>query len=144
MDYPMERIKEYNGFDLYGFMGKLKGEECLLRYHPCSNRASLKSIDIDQLNNSWELECVYEITENHVLIGYYSTSQLMPKIIADKEPFVIFAYKLMTTKEGEYRFASYEEFINLVKNKYRDKNKIYIPKDENELIEVIKNIETRY
>lgn len=143
MDYPMERIKEYNGFDLYGFMAELKGKECLLRYHPCSKQTPLENIDIDRLNNSWELECVDEITDNHVLVGYYSTSQLMPKIIADKEPYVIFTYKLMTTKEGEYRFSGYEEFISLVKDKYRDKNKIFIPNDINDLINVIRIIENR-
>lgn len=143
MDYPMERIKEYNGLDLYGFMAGLKGKECLLRYHPCSNKTTIENIDIDQLNNSWELECVDEITDKHVLIGYYSTSQLMPKIIADKEPYVIFTYKIMTTKEGEYRFAGFEEFINLVRENYRNKDKIYIPNNENEFINAIKEIEKK-
>ena len=47
----------------------------------------------------------------------------------------------MTTKEGEYRFAGFEEFINLVREKYRNKDKIYIPNNENEFINAIKEIE---
>ena len=141
MDYPMVRIKEYNGFDLYNFMANLKGKECLLRYHPCSSQIPMENIDVDMLNNSWELECIDEIGDNHVLIGYYSTSQLMPKILMDKEPYVIFTYRLMTSKAGEYRFSSYEELINLVKNKYKNKNKVFIPSNENELLFIIKKIE---
>lgn len=143
MDYPMERITEYNGFDLVDFMHKNEGDKCLLRYHPCSTRKNSNLVDIDLINNLWELDCLYSVTEKHVLISYFSSSQLLPKLLVDKEPYVIFTYKLMLNHNGMYRCKGNEEFINLVKSRYKNKSKIFIPNNEQELIEALSIIDSQ-
>lgn len=137
MDYPMERIKEYNGYDLINVLKIYEGNNCLYRIHPCSQSKKDIDIAVDNTYNLWELDCQYSITDDHVLVGYYSTSQFMPKIIADKEPYLILTYKLMLCPEGAYRYNGYEQFIRLVQECYRDKSKIFIPDSENELIETL-------
>lgn len=111
----------------------------LIRIHPRSN-TKYKLIDVDNGYNMWELECVYNITDNHILIGDFSMAQLNPKIIANKEPFVVFAYKLFYDRLTNDEILHFEKQINLLKKVYSNKEKIYIPNSKEEFEYTLKKL----
>ena len=103
----------------------------LIRVHPRST-AEYSMINIDYGDNIWELECIFTIKDNHVLISDFSMAQINPKIIADKEPFIIFAYKLFYKNLTESENNIYKHQIEIAKRAYHNNNKIYTPDDVNE------------
>nr|MCR5598170.1 hypothetical protein [Lachnospiraceae bacterium] len=67
------------------------GTEFVIRPHPRDKNISWKSNNgvIDQVGEQWECICMDDITDDHILIGSYSTAQFTPKFYFDKEPWVI-------------------------------------------------------
>ena len=140
MDYPMERIKEYNGFDLVDYLSNFSNENLLLRYHPCSVKNNDLDVAVDTINNSWELECIYSLSENKILVSFFSTSLLLPKMLTNKEPTLIFTYKIMSNDLSDIKYKNYELLIDMIRSCYIDKNKIYVPSTVNEMNDILNKL----
>lgn len=134
---PIEDFKRLssNGEQLPGFDTTISEEliriiNPLVRYHPRQKRF-FETQNIDDSNNLWELLAVNDITENHVIISICSTAQIMPKILCNKEPFLVFMYKLYEEILPQEILESWERFIQDLKSTYLNPEKIIILEKNN-------------
>lgn len=109
------------------------GNEAIYRKHPRDFHEINISIDEDRTGCLWELICNSQITDNSVLIGICSTAQIMPKIIYDKEPKLIFLYKLFDFEDSSVVEKRFEPIVKKISSIYRKKNQIVIPSNLTEL-----------
>ncbi len=97
----------------------------------------------DDTNNMWELTCFNCIEEKHVLIAIGSTAQITPKLLFDKEPWLIFLYNIFQYSGRGYstiKYNNYDATAKKIREQYSDKSKVVIPKSINELRQVLEKI----
>lgn len=100
-------------------------EECIVRLHPRENNPDFFNFaSVDRGINQWELIAKDEITDQHILIGIYSTAQVVPKTLFDKEPYIIFQYKLYRNLFTDEQIHNMEKYITNLRNEYRNPEKI--------------------
>lgn len=109
----------------------------LLRLHPREKRIQLyEDFTIDMDGNMWEILCKEDINDEHVLIGYFSTAQFMPKMINDCEPYLIFTFELYEQPK-KCIYDNYLKLLDVIKESYRNKAKISIPKTIDEYRDIL-------
>ena len=116
----------------------------LIRIHPRQENDLFAGYNIDEFNNMWEIECLHSMTSKHILIGAFSTAQIMPKIVADKEPILIFLYKIYFPDWKKDPFwENISVLIRKIKGFYRDPSKIMEPENIDELQEIVMHVEKK-
>lgn len=111
-----------------------------VRLHPREiNYEKYKEFQLDTSGELWELKVSKMDMDDMILIAAHSTAQITPKVIFDKEPSLIFTYYL-STAYTDIEKKAFDDISNNLKNHYRDKRKIMIPKDENELKLLLKGL----
>lgn len=136
----LEEMPGYNGRALETLIVPDYRDYFLLRKHPRQAPVESSVVKCDTVNNMWELECISTINGNHVLIAFYSTAQITPKLIAGKEPYLIFAYKLFLSDKAANETHKYEAMIEKLRNKYTSRNKIYVPETFEEYRQILTDI----
>lgn len=113
-----------------------------IRIHPRDKiKRTNQNINISKAN-LWELVCANEVNKNHILISYCSTAQIIPKIMFNKEPYIIFLYKLIYKELSDKLKTKFNSIVDKVTDIYNEKNKVIIPKSQQELIEIINKLES--
>lgn len=107
-------------------------DRVVLRVHPRQDKETYAGYTIDGVRNLWEIECARQITDEHILIGAFSTAQFTPKMLFDKEPTVIFTYKLF-----DGLFENADTTVEKLRAMYRQPEKIVVVNDVNELQTVL-------
>ena len=107
-------------------------DSVVLRVHPRQDKEVYAGYTIDGVRNLWEIECARQITDEHILIGAFSTAQFTPKMLFDKEPTVIFTYKLF-----DGLFENADTTVEKLRAMYRQPEKIVVVNDVNELQTVL-------
>lgn len=120
-------------------LGVIK-DNLIIRIHPRQLDFKGEGIERDQLDNLWELECLEQITDEHILISAFSTAQFMPKLLTNCEPIIIFIYKLFFDNFETGVWLKTKEFVNKFKESYRNSDKIFEPQTVEELVEILNNI----
>ena len=83
----------------------------------------------------WEMKALHmDNLERCCLISIHSTALLTPKILFDKEPYIIFVYKLVPLP---YEHGLFDRTLKLFIEEYGDPNKISIPENIEEFKESI-------
>lgn len=108
------------------------GKNVIVRVHPRQNAENYSGYTVDGVNNQWELECADSITDSHILIGAFSTAQFTPKMLFDKEPTVIFTYKLYGNA-----FENADDTVNMLRSMYKNPEKVIVAEDINQLADYI-------
>lgn len=111
-------------------------DDSLIRVHPRQDKKQYSEYYTDTVDNLWELECAYHITEKHVLIGAFSTAQFSPKMLFDKEPEVIFTYKLYGNT-----FENADETVEILRSMYTDPQKVIVAHNLQDLCKLITQTE---
>lgn len=138
--YPVELINEKSEF-LFKQIGNACNSNSIMKVHP---RSKKKYKDINTFHDKtipWEVIVLNENIEDKVLISVFSTACFTPKLILDKEPIVIFLYKLIEIKQEILIDNNLMELVEKFKYSYRDKSKIIIPETYDELLNIIKNLD---
>lgn len=140
--YLTQPICETKGYDTFNYgciKNTLEKYKCslLLRVHPREQEENYENFEIDSINNLWELECIQQITDDNILIGVFSTTQIMPKILTNKEPYLLFLYKLVYKEESNKNWKDWEKLIDLFRKMYKDSKKILVPKSINEFEKIL-------
>ena len=104
------------------------GENALLRIHPRQTAETYAGYTVDSRRNLWELECAGSITDEHVLIGAFSTAQFTPKMLYDKEPTVIFTYKLYGNA-----LKDADRTVAMLRNMYRQPQRVIVAESLSDL-----------
>lgn len=135
--YFMHPDFEYNNILIEYLSAKYK-DISIIRQHPRDKRVlhSYDDIDVDSENQMWELVCKDVVDENTILISNLSTAQFTPKLLYNKEPYLIFAYNLLKYPKSKTKHNN--KFVTRFANFYNAKNKIFVPNS----IEVLDNILT--
>ncbi len=110
----------------------------IVRVHPALKNINFYDIDIDKKQLMWELLCSNYVDEDSILIAYSSSAQLSPKTVYDKEPNIVFTYKLYT-QTMEERSSCDQSVLNL-KGIYRNQGKIYVPDSIDEFNNVLNRL----
>lgn len=112
---------------------KVLPDRTVVRLHPRQKDLDVGTLQKDTYGNLWELECIHQITDKNVLISAFSTAQFMPKIMQDKEPSIIFTYRLVFDSLDDPFLKDFAALIEDFKELYRDPSRIYVPETFEEL-----------
>lgn len=106
---------------------------CIARKHPKQRNVLESTLPYDNDNDLWELVCSQRITDNHVLIGAFSTAQLIPKLIFDIEPWIVFTHRLYDGWIAEDRMRIINQLIDSLRDEYQNEGKIVVVNTVEEL-----------
>lgn len=116
------------------FIEEINPKKIIYRPHPIEsefiNIYNSKLI-IQKSNNSWELYCAKEISNENIIVSIFSTGMITPFLLYKKEPILIFLFRLIG-----HEFYGAEKLIKDLKLCYKEPHNIYVP----ETIEDLKNI----
>ena len=116
-----------------------KYKSSLYRLHPRTKRiiSNIDSVDIDKSISMWDLSSK-SISNDIILISSFSTALFTPKLLFNKEPYLIFIFCLYDNFfKNKNIINNLYKFIDRFKNSYCDKNKLCIIHDINELNSII-------
>lgn len=112
-------------------------EYVLLRKHPREYEVGIYGdFEINQ-GGIWELMISNLNMDNILLIGICSTAQLTPKMIFNKEPWLVFTYRIGEFSFPKEHFSRISNMIEALRNIYVHKEKIVVPETESELKDVL-------
>ena len=142
LEQPLDGRENYNGTKFIDVVNELDVKQFnpLVRLHPRQKDLVYENIDMDTIGNMWEIDCIENINNDHILMSFFSTVQFSPKMLADKEPYVIFLYKMFLTRLDGSEIPWFEEMIDQLKEKYTDSSKIFVPNDMEELKRIIESL----
>ena len=80
----------------------------------------------------WELIALDDLSEDDVLICFFSTAAFTPKILFDKEPKIIFLFDLLPEK-----MFNAKELVSGLSEIYSNSNKVMVPTTIDEAIIMI-------
>lgn len=115
-------------------------DDAFLRPHPRQKLVRSYGMRVDDSNNFWELLCADRITDDSCLIGSFSTAQMSPKMLFNKEPYLIFTYKLFQKNEEDSSAGSVEDLIQMLRETYQNPQKIHVVESVNELTSILHRI----
>ena len=111
-------------------------EEVLLKLHPSSREINYGAdITIFDEKLPFEVVMAYESMDKKLLVSIFSTACMSPKLDYNHEPFIIFTYRLY----GDLFLIedSYLEQIDQLRDTYVHKNRIAVPKNMTEFIQMV-------
>ena len=107
-------------------------EEVLYIPHPRHKDEKVYRLDYAAGKQIWELKQLnIENLDKKLLISIHSTACFTPKILFDKEPYVLLFYKLCDDKVTT-RNERFDAFVDSFIEKYHDKSKVMIPENVDE------------
>lgn len=132
MSYPMgheEVMREMNEI-----IEKLGRENVIVKPHPRDIKKRFDCEYYEQPSLPMEVLCMHQDFSNKVLLSFFSTSLITPKMLYDQEPVLIMLYKVLgSTINIELKDKLCESMASI----YKEKNRIYVPETKNELIDII-------
>ena len=115
-------------------------DKIMVRLHPReTDYDKYRGFQIDNSREFWELKVSKMDMQDMVLIGDYSTAQITPKLLFDKEPWLLMTYHLAITYTEEEK-ASFDKVVSDVKAHYNEKEKVMIPRNEEEFKTFLKKV----
>lgn len=112
-------------------------DRIVVRMHPRDTAYELYSnFTIDARGDMWELKTTQMDLDRTVLVGYYSTAQMTPKMLHNKEPWLIFICHVMDVSTPE-NVAKFQEGIDKIAELYTHKERILVPRNAEELKEAL-------
>ena len=115
-------------------------DQGIYRKHPRDTHETNLKFTEDQSGCLWEFICGEKINDNSILLSLCSSAQIMPKILYNNEPWIIFTYKLYGLEESDVYKNRFKPIVDMIKHKYRSKKKIIEPESVEELTRVINDI----
>ena len=114
--------------------------ECTLRIHPRQNDFVECGFSKDDVEALWELVCARQINDNHILIGCYSTAQFSPKLLFNKEPWLVFTYELYAGLFDERIKSNMRKMVDLIRTQYSNEQRIIVLQSIEDLKKVISEL----
>jgi len=133
-DYTWEVQYSFHEFNLLDMLCDYK-EQVIIRFHPHRLNRSYQDYKVDTSNQFWELQC-RDISENHILIGIFSTAQFSPYLFYGKHYNIIFLYKLVFPTDS-YLYQQCEKTVGIMKKDFPD---IYVPESREEFHSVMEKL----
>lgn len=120
---------------------KKMGDQFCVKLHP----RSLMKDDygqkcISNVTTAIEALCLNDDVSENVFISGLSAASIMPKLMFDQEPIVIFLYKIFELDKLTFGGDDYIEFMEEFSKTYIKPNRVYMPTTIQELEEIIKKL----
>lgn len=139
LSQPCDKSTKLNSIEYsnlsQSILDSLKGIEYIYRPHPRDVKTINTAGVIDDKGVLWEYICAGKINNANILIGYFSTSQFIPKLLFNKEPFIIFTFKLFGQNTVNEKF---QNEVDRLKTFYSEPQRIFVPNNLQELKDIIK------
>lgn len=100
--------------------------------------AKLQYENVKYIRYSWEKLVYNSVDANTVIFNFFSTAVLFPKLVLDKEPYVIFLHRLLDND-----LLNAEQIFQSFRNSYTEKSKVCAPNTQSELEEMIQIVNQR-
>ena len=111
-----------------------------VRMHPRDlDKEYYQVFSIDDGKDLWELSILNRNPDELVLLGSYSSAQITPKILFDLEPTLVFLFLLNSQTSIEDKKVLMEK-VNEIKSIYKHTDRVFVPKDMNELSGFLKTM----
>lgn len=140
--YTIDSILKSQFKSIQNFIKKLD-KKFIIKLHP--RTIEYKGIPQQYISNDkYPIEVLvsnYDISDK-VLISSISAAAIMPKLMFDQEPYVIFLYKLFEQDKYTFRGDNYLEFLEKFKLTYRNKEKVFVPNNLEELDNILSFLES--
>lgn len=115
-------------------------KETIIRPHPAEQVDKYDTYNYDSSRSQWEVIAGKYIDSNNVLIGISSTALFTPKLIYDTEPTIIITIGLFKDYCPPNVLNDLMSLIYDYTALYRDKKKVLIPANMDELTTVLKEL----
>ena len=132
-DFENKETKLLNAIQAYS-------DNILVRVHPRQKERKLKGFLTDSERSLWEIVALLELSDNHVLISFYSTAQIVPKLLFDKEPWLVFTYNCFDTNGDKTQM---KKSIEELKSLYREPHKIICIDRASQLEDLLSHLGTK-
>lgn len=139
LSQPADDIWDVNGMKsvnetIIKKISQTYSDQLVIRYHPRDNGTINGFACSDDYNNMWELICAKDIDNDSVLISLLSTAQMTPKLIFNKEPHIIFTFRLYESFQN--RDIGFDLLADSFKKMYSS-DKISVVYDADDIIRLI-------
>ena len=130
-------------FSLIDFVSEIfkdaKIKNYCYRLHPSEVVENLPINDTNMLpNDMWELLCYEYVQSETVLMTINSTAAFSPYKLYKKEPYLIFIYKVVGLSGTDLEIS--ESLVKTLVENYKEPSKIFVPKDKEEVVNILKEI----
>ena len=144
LDQPREELfneqknSYINGF--YGYISQKYGyDNVALKKHPRSQAGLIGNIKLfEDKGMPFEIYCLNNDMSNKIIVTHSSTAATTPKILFNQEPTVLVLTKLIEPITGEKNL--FADYFNAVRKSYGDPDRFFIPKDNEEINQVLTRI----
>lgn len=110
-------------------------EDVIVRTHPRERNFSLyQSFSVDHAGIMWELLVDTDSIEEKLLITSYSTAVFTPKLLYDREPWIVFLYKMIKSD------PNITTLVGQLRDSYRHKERICEAESREELEDFISRL----
>lgn len=145
-DGLIESARNYSNKEkqiITSILKEVGNDEFCLKLHPRSSMKVDGMYIIDE-NVPAEILMMKNDLENSIFISALSVTLFNPKFIFNKEPYIIFTYKLLGINISSFCPYDEYEFRDIIDKtlvqKYQNKNRIFIPETMEQLMEIIQKI----
>lgn len=90
-----------------------------------------------------EALCLNSDVSENVFISGLSTASVMPKLMLNQEPIVIFLYKILGLDKMTYSGDDYIEFMEAFSETYKNPNRVFTPSSIDEFEDIIEKLENK-
>lgn len=120
------------------YLGKIN---IMVKKHPRDRDNRIPGFHYYEFNSvPFEVISMKMDVEEKLLVVIQSTAAVMPKIILDREPYVIMIYKLIGVPRTD---SKSEMFFKACAEKYRKPDRFYIPGTYEELEQIVKKVKDK-
>jgi len=141
LDQPYgEDVLEKSGKILKA-IADISGRDVTVKLHPRNDNVSqYDGYEIYKGKSPLEIINMNFDLSEAVFVSVISTACFTPKLIYDREPYIILLYKLINNEEILKINGASFAFAERVKKAYRNPERFFVPETEAELLEILKKL----
>lgn len=138
MKFPMghERVI----YEVEEIIKEVGDENIIIKSHPRDVNRWFPCEYYENSNLPMEVLCMHQDFSDKILISYFSTSVITPKMLYGQEPVLIMLYKVMgSTINIELK----DKLCKSIKALYEDESRVCVPETKEELLGIIKSLKAK-
>lgn len=138
MSYPMGH--EGVMHEMNEILEKVGKKNVIIKPHPRDIKRWFDCDYYEQPSVPMEVLCMHQDFSNKILISFFSTSLITPKMLYGQEPVLIMLYKVLgSTINIELKDRLCKSMTSI----YKDKDRVYVPETKQELLNIIETLKTK-
>lgn len=139
--------QDYEGYDSAKLVNNKIFEELIkykdntiIRLRKSDDSDLYKAFQLDDINDMWEVGVSNSNMNKICCIGVFSTALFTPKILFNKEPYLIYLYYLLDCVIEGRNFSDMDKMVVQLREQYQCPNKVFVPKSIQEFSEILSEL----